>query len=292
MNHILVSYLLHGLILALCIYAIGCCGFHFFPVWGASEHYESINNTLLSLALSYVAGLIIYYLTSVMPRKLREKEIFEQWAPHLSKLYNEMSERIEEVRAYVGISQEAMTNLTVEKCKSLESYTNQPSVVWLSKTIIMEDPNKPLRLNDIFSIKKALNGHHDVVHSIIDTMLMNPVAVYAEKKILDILSQIKSSVFLVDCNRVMDSSKLQNPLISINHSDFPKSYCEYVKFRDRLGALPISKNVYDIRLLTEEEVMEDQKKVEELLANQGLSQEQIQAFGQQIKNASSRHNRL
>lgn len=285
-----ISYLYHGLILALCIYAIGCCGFHFFPVWGVSDHYESINNTLLSLALSYVAGLVIYYLTSVMPRKQREKEIFEQWAPHLSELYNEMSERIEEVRAYVGISQEAMANLTVEDCKPLERYTNQPSVVWLSKTIIMDDYNKPLRLNDMFSIKKVLNGHHDVVHSIIDTMLMNPVAVYAEKKILDILSQIKSSVFLLDCNRVMDSSKLQNPPISINHSDFPKAYRKYVKLRDRLGALPISINTYDIRLMTKEEVMEYQKKVEELLANQGLTQERIQAFGQQMAKASFKHN--
>jgi len=46
----------------------------------------------------------------------------------------------------------------------------------------------------------------------------------------------------------------------------------------------------DLILYTE--VMEDQKKVEELLADQGLTQERIQAFGQQMAKASFKHNSI
>ena len=55
-------------ILILCLYAVGCCGFHILPAWGGSEHYKDINTTLLSIALSYIAGYVIYLFTSVLPK--------------------------------------------------------------------------------------------------------------------------------------------------------------------------------------------------------------------------------
>lgn len=104
----------HCVILLSCIYAIGCCGFHFLPTLGTSEQYETINSSLLSMALSYIAGFIIYILTFVTPRKQREYEVFTLWKPLLSKLYNEMSERIEEVRTFLDIPKERMKRLTIE----------------------------------------------------------------------------------------------------------------------------------------------------------------------------------
>lgn len=288
MKYIITSYITHGILLFLSLYAIGCCGFHLLPVWGMSENYESINNTFLSIALSYVAGLVIFVLTSVLPRQQRENEVFKLWEPHLEKLYNEMSERIEEVRAFVGINKDKMDALTVEDCKPLERYTDLPAVVWINKTVVSTDRNNPLRMTDEFKMKKVLNSHHDYVLNIIGLMLNNPMTVDAEKKILDILSQIKSSRFLVECDRVMDSSMLANPPISICHSEWPKAFHEYVMLRDKLGMLKIAKSTYDMRVLTDEEVKEDRKGAKELLENQGYTMEQIQVFGQQINKASRR----
>ena len=286
LRYIITSYTLHGVLIALCVYAIGCCGFHIFPVLGESENYVSINNTFLSFALSYIAGLIIFVLTSVMPRIQREKEILDQWEPHLSKLYNDMSERIEEVRAFVGIDNNKMGSLTIEDCKPLERYTDFPSVVWMSRTIMTKGSDTPNRINDEYSIKKRLNGHYKSVHHVLDVMLNNPVAVNAEASVLDILSQIKSSSFLAYCASIMDSSQLQNPPISICHSELPEPFCEYVKLRDRLGTLPIEKKEYEIRVLTGEEVQENRKRVEEELERQGYTMAQIKALGQKIGNAS------
>ena len=92
----LVGQIIHWAIIALCLYTVFCCGFHLLPVWGYTENYESINATLLSIALSYLAGYVIYLFTSWLPRWQRENEVFALWSEHLSKLYNEMSERIEE----------------------------------------------------------------------------------------------------------------------------------------------------------------------------------------------------
>lgn len=281
LNYIITSYTLHGLLLALCIYAIGCCGFHIFPVLGVSENYESINDTFLSLALSYVAGLIIFGLTSVIPRRQRQKEVFEIWKPHLSRLYNDMSERIEEVRAFVGIPKEKMESLTAADCEPLARYTDLPSEVWIHRSY-----GRKSGISEPFSIKKRLNGHHKTVHHIIDIMLKNPMAIDAEKKILDILSQINSSGFLAYCNSIMDSSCLCNPPISINNSHLKEPFCEYVKLRDKLGALSINKSIYEVRVLTDDETKECKKNRQELVERQGFTMEQINAYGQQIANAS------
>ena len=99
-------HILHVGIIVLCIYSVFCCGFHILPVWGYSENYVSINTTLLSIALSYLAGYVIYLFTSVLPRKQREEEVFSLWKEHLSSLYNEMAMRIEEVRVFAGIPEE------------------------------------------------------------------------------------------------------------------------------------------------------------------------------------------
>lgn len=286
LKYIITSYFLHGVLLFLSIYAIGCCGFHLLPVLGVSENYESINNTFLSFALSYVAGLIIYFLTSVMPRKQREKEIFILWEPHLSRLYNDMSERIEEVRAFVGIDKDKMGSLTIEDCKPLERYTDMPSEVWLYKQTQDYHLDKPYVVKVPYSIKKVLNGHYKSVHHVIDVMLNNPAAVNAETRILDILSQIRASSFLGYCTRIEDSSLLRTPPISICHSELPNPFCEYVKLRNELGTLTINKNVYDMRLMTDEEVKEDRKMAEELVALQGYTMDQIRKYGQQIINAS------
>ena len=58
-----IAQVLHWAVMALCVYAVGCCGVHLLPAWGNSENYESINTALLSIALSYIAGYIIYLFT-------------------------------------------------------------------------------------------------------------------------------------------------------------------------------------------------------------------------------------
>lgn len=288
LRYITTSYTLHGVLLIMCAYAIGCCGFHILPVLGTAEDYDSINNTFLSLALSYVAGFIIYGLTSVLPKRRREKEVFELWKPHLSKLYNEMSERIGEIGAYLEIPKERMDSLTEEDCKPFEKYTSFPPIVSIAKVVVRDDPDNPLRVADYFSIKKTLNGHHDSALNLLDTMLNNPMAVDANRKLLDLLSQIKASAFLVECNRIMDISALDGAQVNITHSDLPKSFYDYVKMRDLLGAWPITKYVYDMRKRTPEEEKESQKQLNDLLAQQGLTPEQLKNWENKLFNASKR----
>lgn len=285
LRYIVISYFLHGLLLVLSFYALGCCGFHILPVWGISENYETINNTLLSLALSYVAGLVIYVITSVMPRRQREKEVFELWKPHLAKLYNEMSERIEEVRAYVDIPKEKMEELSENDAEALSTYTKFPPSIWLQKEVDRGDP-QPLRLQEPFKIKEILNRHYDAMKAFLDVMMQNPMSVDAEKKLLDLLSRIKTSSFLTECTRVIDMTMLKDDKVNITTIELPRAYVDYVKLRDELAHWRFPKYVYKMRKMSDEEVAKSNEGIDMQLAKMGLTRQRQMEIGQKLTNAS------
>ena len=277
---------LHWLILALCIYAIGCCGFHWLPVWGLSENYESINATLLSIALSYVAGFIIYLFTSELPRKQRENEIFDLWSPHLSILYNDMSERIEELRVFLGIPQENMSCLSLDDCKVFETYTSMIPSIKIKKDID-RGKTEHLKVNDDFNIKKKLNQHHDAVVQCIEMMLDNPMAIYANNKLLDTLSQIKASRFLKECNSIIAGPIVHNgkPVI-IRTPELPKAFWEYVGLRNQLATFSFKKHLFKMQRMSDEEIKASKRNVTEQLASMGMTEETAREIGDKIVKAS------
>lgn len=286
------SYLtkiLHGCIIALCIYAVFCCGFHIFPVWGYSENYVSINTTFLSIALSYLAGYVIYLFTSVLPKKQREEEVFSLWKEQLSSLYNEMALRIEEVRVFAGIPKEKMTNLVSEDAAVLARCSDYDPVIYIDKTIIKEDPSQPLRVNDEFRIKKDLNKHHDTMHHILGIMLNNPMAIDSNKKVLDLLTRIKESRFLKECTSIIEGPiESQGIKVSVTTAELPQAYLDYVNLKNELAELPINKYSFELRKRTEEEVLKSKKAVEESLAKMGLTVEREREIAQQIAKASKK----
>ena len=274
----------HWIIIALCVYAVFCCGFHLLPVWGYSENYETINATWLSIALSYLAGYVIYLFTSALPRKQREDEVFALWEPHLTKLYNEMSERIEEVRIYADILAEKMNEIKNEDVEALSRYTSMRPAVYIDKTVDRNEP-QPLKKVDQFNIKNTLNRHYDTVNNILKTMLNNPMAVDADKSLLDILSQIKSSSFLRECTMMIDVSQLDESH-NISTPELPKAYVEYVQLRNKLKRWNFPKFKYSMRKLSEEEEIEMHKGTVEHLAKMGTTLKEVQEFGQKLTKAS------
>lgn len=281
--------ILHVGIIVLCIYSIFCCGFHVLPVWGYSENYVSINTTLLSIALSYLAGYVIYLFTSVLPRKQREEEVFSLWKEPLSSLYNEMAMRIEEIRVFAGITEEKMANLVSEDADLLAKYTDYESLIYINKTIIKEEPNKPIMINDEFHIKKHLNKHYDTMHHILGIMLNNPMAIDSSKKVLDLLTRIKESRFLKECASIIEGPiEDQGIRVSITTAELPRAYVDYVNLKNELAELPINKYSFKLRKRTDEEVRESKKAIKEHLAKMGLTVEQERNITQQITDASKK----
>lgn len=288
-NYRIIANYIHWAIMALSLYAVGCCGFHILPAWGYSDNYETINTTLLSIALSYIAGYIIYWLTSVLPQKQSQNDVFELWKPHLSDLYNEMTRRIEEVITFSGIPKNNNGRLTEDDCEPLKNYSSMPPVIRISKTIIRDNPPKPLKLEDEFDFKRDLNRHYDAMKYHLDVMLNNPMAIYADKHLLELLSRIKESDFLKDCSKIIGGPVIYNGLqVNITTADLPKAFVGYVMLKNELGKLPIQKFVFNMRKLTDEEVKASNEAIKEHLAKMGMTLEMEKEISQKIAIASKK----
>lgn len=280
----IIANIANWVIITLCLYAVGCCGFHILPAWASSENYKDINATLLSIALSYIAGYVIYLFTSVLPKEQREREVFELWEPHLMALYNEMSERIEEIRAYTGIPEDRMAVLKEVDAEPLKRYTALKPAVYIDKTVDRGE-SQPLRVTDEFSIKKNLNRHYDAVNKHLATMMNNPMAVDADKKLLDMLSQIKTARFLEQCKGVIDVTVLGGNA-NIGTPEMAKAYVEYVGLRDQLKKWHFPQFKYSMRMLTDEEVVEMHKRSTEQLAKMGTNAQELREFGRKFVKAT------
>lgn len=144
-----------------------------------------------------------------------------------------------------------------------------------------------LRLNTEFSVKKDLNRHHDTVLNHIDTMLNNPMAADADKKLLDVLSRIKNSSFIRECSRIIDATQLGEDR-NITTSELPKAYIEYVVLRDELNKWKFPQYHYKVRKMSDKEFAESQKRIEEKLAQMGTTRKEVIEFGQKLTKASKK----
>lgn len=200
-----------------------------------------------------------------------------------------MAMRIEEIRVFAGITEEKMANLVSEDADLLAKYTDYESLIYINKTIIKEEPNKPIMINDEFHIKKHLNKHYDTMHHILGIMLNNPMAIDSSKKVLDLLTRIKESRFLKECASIIEGPiEDQGIRVSITTAELPRAYVDYVNLKNELAELPINKYSFKLRKRTDEEVRESKKAIKEHLAKMGLTVEQERNIAQQITDASKK----
>lgn len=222
-----------------------------------------------------------------MPQKQRKNEVFTLWQSHLANLYNEMTRRIEEVVVFSDIPKEKMDYLTEDDCEQLKYYSSMPPLIRIKKTIIRDNPEEPLKVEDEFEIKRDLNRHYDAMKQNLDVMLNNPMAIDADKQLLDLLTKIRESEFLKECSRIIGGPIIQDGIqINITTADLPKTFVDYVRLRDELGKLPIKKYVFKMQKMSDKEVKASNAAIKEHLAKMGMTAEMERQISQKISNAS------
>jgi len=101
----------------ICLYAICCIGLGWFWKIAGSENATQINQVLINLSYSYIAGLIFYLLVSYFPSQIRKDKI----RPVIEKKFIAISIQIESnIQAFNAIKEEGMlTNITEQQLTAL-----------------------------------------------------------------------------------------------------------------------------------------------------------------------------
>lgn len=236
-----------------CLYCVGCCGFHIFPTLGTSIWYDEINNVLLGLSLSYISGLIIFLLTSVLPKKNRENEIQELWSDHLNDMFSNMDDIIGFLCVLSG-SNKQLFELKEDDLRCLDECNLKGDNIPLVRSVCV-DGKKQYDTIDYYQYPKVLKSHYHTIINVISRMIDSPLAQNSKSKLVDLLIRIKYSAFL-NVIKTMPIEPINSAIGVINeiHVDgLSRGLVEYIGLYKELGAYTTAKRTFMVRKETKEE---------------------------------------
>jgi len=263
------SVIINGLLLALCLYAVGCCGFHILPEWSSSDYYESINAVLLSLALSYIAAFVFYVLLTWWPMMQKRNVLYDVWKGDMANVYMYMGDAITDLMLYVGITKEIKC-IELKDCSPVRIYDSNKNHVFHHIVYILNGESRE-HPDGIFQYHRNLRTSSNVVYGCIEKMLQNPLTGFAKPELALLLSNIKTSKFVSTCRSMTD----KQDSISVEYMDFDKALYHYVELYRELGCYSFEKREYKKTPMTDEEIVKYHQDVENAKKTSGLTDSEI-----------------
>lgn len=240
------------------LYILFCVGLGWFWTIGSSTNYERINQVLLNLSYSYIAGLIFYIFIEYIPKKIAAKKAFNIWKNQLVNIYLHMSEIVAEIKLIANITKEDK-DIVLGDLKDIVKYKPQyKKLYYKSITFVNKIPNKD-RTKGVFEFHADLYEAGIYIKKYIAEMIKLPSASNITPNLLEIISEIKSCKFLSTCNSFKDVF-LENYEYDINSCD--KDFYDFLQLYIRLSKYKFSKYSYKYELLSQNEItkMEAERK--------------------------------
>ena len=188
------------------------------PIFGYADNYQQINEVIMNISYSYLAGLIFYLLNECLPSYYRENKAMSMIAPKLQTLYSKMDWIIAVTKMEANIDKENHT-ITLDDC-SIANTVNLKvariavfAYVRINKVSWCENPTKEL-YDTIYTQAKYARKIKEISESI----QYSSVANYLSNDILTLLFQIQNSDYLKDLEineQIAETTNLSN-LIEIH----------------------------------------------------------------------------
>jgi hypothetical protein len=142
----------------ICLYIILCVGLGWFWTIGYSDNSENINQVLINLSYSYIAGLIFYFLISFLPYRLK-----------IEKLKPAITFKIDSL--YKQIKACAQSFDTKENTDIIEKTTLDELKIVLDKNGMYDNSFQAREVGYIMNNFQFLNSTRNNAFDIIDSLL-------------------------------------------------------------------------------------------------------------------------
>jgi len=264
----IMKYSLWGITLA-CIYIICYVGLGWFYPLGTSTNFERINNVLLSLSYSYMAGFCFYILVEYLPKKVAQKKAYIVWKNGIVNIYMRMSEMIAALKMIYEISSEDKA-ISVNDVKKMNKYQPENEIIYFCETIYISDIGENGTTKGVFVFHENLCGLAKYIREEISNMIKLPSTSNNKIELIEVISEIESCEFIKTC------SDLSNNILLHEHEmdDFGNKFYQFIQLHEKLSKYKFRQFSYKFRRLTEDEITTmkvEQKKVFQEIQNMGLN---------------------
>lgn len=254
-------------ILLWCCAIFSICGILFHisiipAIFGNAKNYQQINEVIVNLSYSYLAGLIFYLLNDGIPSYFRRKKAMFLVAPKLLSLYSKLNWILAITKMEANIDKEnsdislndcsIANNVTLHISKvAIFSYIRINSKVWNS------EPSKEWYETILSQAKFA-----EKVKEIITSIQTSAVATDLDNDLMTILYEIQYSGYLTDLEIKKEMIDLNNHKTVEVHNGQQKLY-DLIQLTIKLNRYIFDKHEHRVVKMNEKQ----KEEYEQFLAN-------------------------
>jgi len=267
----ILGYSLIGITL-ICTYIICHVGLGLFLPIGTSDNSEKINDVLINLSYSYMAGFVFYMLVVYFPKRIAQKKAFLLWKGGLAEVYLKISEIITAVKMVRGIEKEDRQILRNE-LKGMELFKPEyKAIIYHTSTTYLNgkegrtDKRIFVYLDDLDRLSKSIKKE-------ISKMIKLPSTPNVDVRLMEIISSIDSCGFLRTCE-FLKSTPHSNDIPILN-CNFGTDFYDLIQLHRRLSQFKFNRITYKFKRMNDSEIVamkEEQTRVFQELKMQNLTQ--------------------
>ena len=231
----------------------------FVPPLRAAESYVQINETLTSLALSFLAAMIFYVLTVVIPEYNDKTKAKKGLVSSFEQVYEEMSYVIGSLMMMADISKSEI-DIEEEDWNTFDSKNFILQDKWYVRRFIIRNGIEDKRFDRIWIqydndlLKKVMS-----LKKQIENINMSPLVRGLSIETIDLFKSIYNSPIISSLELNIRSRRLLKPIIikGIEYSgfsNFPHDMVEFCENHNRVGKLCKKTFAFRYEKMAEEEV--------------------------------------
>ena len=243
------------------------------PIFRSSTNYIQINETLTSLALSFLAAMIFYVITVVLPGYYDKRKALKDHSSSFESIYTDMSYIISALRMMANISKSEED--VVEK--DWESFNHSGALLvdqWYVRRYSIRDGvenNEPIR--GWIHAEKDLLYYVKSIKKQIEKISLSPLVRGLSLETIDLLRGINSSMVLSSLEFDIGSRQILKPAIKamgVDYSGFqnlPHALIEFIKMHKELSKLCKKTLAFRFEQMTEDEITQFNYERSAIIAN-------------------------
>lgn len=223
---------------------------------------------LENLSLAYIASVIFYIIIDFIPKQKMERKAFNLLQSDLVSLYLYMSDIIVSIKTALGIIKD-IRDISLDDVSLLDDFKLKNEPVYYYSTPYI-DGEKKGAVQEFYNYYIDTPNYANLINERLEKIKKVPCAIYAEFRLLEVLSTIESNYFI---NQVLDfKNEPLNDDICISRCNFGKNYYDFIQSYIKLGLFKFEKHTYQKMPMSESEIKDYKDSVVDIIQTFTLEQ--------------------
>lgn len=235
------------------------------PIFGEAKNADQINEVLVNLSYSYMAGLVFYLLNDYIPTKIRERKALKLISRKLVDIYMKMDWIIAAEKQYNNCVKENK-DITLEDCAFAELHTLIDTQVPTKNYVRVDsDTWRSEPTSEWYEPVTGTAHEADSIKELVVEVLANPISRDLGDDLMTALSEVYTSKFL---SSLRQNREIKNTttLPAIGVHDGKQQFYDFVQLTLRLRKFNFPHHEHKIVRMTPNEEQQYQDFVKEHLS--------------------------